>query len=63
MSKVFSVTRSILQLLAALAITGNNLQLVNLNELLHLSKLDVLEDKRPDIITKSICFQVAGLEK
>ncbi len=50
------VAFSVLLLLTALAVAGHNLHLVNLNQLLHFPKLDVLEDKRPDIITKPICF-------
>ena len=50
------VAFSVLLLLTALAVAGHNLHLVNLDQLLHFPKFDVLEDKRPDIITKPICF-------
>ena len=59
----FLVTLSILQLLRALAVTGDNFNLVNLDQLLHLTKLNILEDKGPHVITKTICLKVASLER
>ena len=43
------------------AIAGHNFDFVNLYQILYVTKLDILQHKRPDVITESVSLQMAGL--
>jgi len=44
-------------------ITGNNFHLVRIEQLTGVPKLHILHHKRPNVVAKSICGELTGLEK